>query len=242
ERNAADVLGWKFGAIIDYDIGGDTADIDRDISTAWSYGGGGAGDVVWGIIKIPFGCGDATGQNYNFEPMKNVRALDADLNLWDDQYWDKAYGYMCLPPGQSTDPNPSLGGDQEFHATITEHDFVEGAKTYEFAVAHFMKDGLTDPMVSDEFGHIARIANQWCGFGRGDVDGIGGINLADIVWLNNFVNVDPLTHPGPIPFMHLGDVDGIPGIPPGVPDFLDVEFMINFYFHDGGCPIEDWTF
>ena len=222
ERNDAEVLGWKFGAIIDYDIGSDTADIDRDVSTAWAYTLGGGGDVVWGVIKLPFGCGEADGENYNFEPMKNVVAIDAGQALWGDFFWDSAYHYMTLDPGAyGHSITGSLADDQEFFCTITENDF-EGLETYVFAVAHFAMHGVTDPTVSDEFGHIALLANKWCGFGRGDVNDDGAINLADLVWLNNYVHVDG---PGPIPFMHCGDVDGTPGVDAG-----DVTFMIDFYF------------
>jgi hypothetical protein len=234
ERNNEDVPNWKFGAIVDYDIGGDTADIDRNISTAWSYGLTGGAGTVWGFTKLPFGCGDAAGQLYNFEPMKNVYAINADMALWDDLFWDSAYYYMTLDTGAHGHPFVATGGDQEFFCTIAENDFT-GESEFEFGVAQFALHGLTDVTVSDEFAWLPVLVNQWVGFDRGNVNGDAKIDFADVVYLNNYINVTG--SPGPAPFKHCGDVNNDTFVDAG-----DLAYMIDFYFGTGPCPVSGWTF
>lgn len=231
ERNGDSIPDWKFGAIIDYDIGTDTADIDRSISTAWAYTAGGAGDIAWGQVKLPFGCGYNPGTT--FEPLKNVYAINADQALWGDFFWDSAYYYMTLPPGAYGHSNVSGGGDQEYFATYAEHDFG-GNETFTIGVVNFGFDGLTDVADGATYAGMANFVNQFAGFGRGDVNNDGAINLADIMYLNNYV---VFSGPGPIPFLHLGDVNN-----DGLTDAADVTYLLDFYFVDGECPVGDWMF
>jgi len=230
ERNGAAVNNWKFGSMIDYDIGSDTASIARSISTAWSCTRGkpATGNAM-GQIKIPFGgCGDS--------PMKNVKALDAKAAQFattaanhGSAYWDSAYYYMNLPAGgYSHVPLIVSASDQEFHATIAEHNFT-GNETITFAVANFEKLAIANPWDSTNFSAMARLVNKWMGFGRGDVNNDGTINLADIVYLADGVAG---SGPGAIPFASMGDVDGNDLI-----DGADITYLVNYYFNHGSCPV-----
>ncbi len=230
ERNGAAVNGWKFGSMIDYDIGSDTASIARSISTAWSCTRGkpATGNAM-GQIKIPFGgCGDS--------PMKNVKALDAKSAQFattaanhGSAYWDSAFYYMNLPAGgYSHVPLIVSASDQEYHATIAEHNFTPNGSVT-FAVANFDLIGIANPWDSTNFSGLARLVNKWLGFGRGDVNNDGTINLADIVYLADRVYG---TGPGAIPFEIMGDVSGNDVI-----DGADVTYLVNYYFNHGACPV-----
>ena len=80
---------------------------------------------------------------------------------------------------------------------------------------------------------LADLINKWSGFGRGDVNNDGGINLADIIYLAGTVNGGP----GSVPFEHLSDVNADSAI-----DVADVNYLIDYYFNCGPCPMGDFIF
>ncbi len=236
ERNGDSVTGWKFGATMDYDVGGDIAAWDPEGSAAW-VSSGSTGDVAWGMMKLPFGCGcnEATGNNnpnVDYDPLINSVQMYGYGAWWGDIYLgDTAWKYLNMPPGVYSQ-DPSVGGDEEAHFTICAHDFA-GGDTYEFAVVQFGLHGITGGS-SAEIVALGKLANKWIGFGRSDVNNDGETDLADIMHLACFVNG---MGPGPIPFMHLGDVDC-----DGDVDMDDVLYLIEWYFDDGPCPCGDWCF
>ncbi len=224
ERNGQDVPDWFVGEYIDYDIGsGDTIAIDRSNSVAYAYTAGAPG--VWGAVKVPFGCG--------YEPLLNVKGLIGSAALWDwNAYFDSAYIYLSNAPGHYS--QNTSAGDFEAHFTYAGHDFGPN-ETYTFGVAHFGLTSVTGtPATPAEVAELAQFVNKWAGFGRGDVNNDGVINLADITYLASYV-IDDATNPGPIPFKHLGDVNA-----DGTIDAADVAYLIQFYFECGACPLGDW--
>jgi hypothetical protein len=233
ERNGNDVLDWKFGATMDYDVGGDNTGYAADISTVWNYGEG--TDASWGMIKVPFGCGmlpDGAGYTTTFDPAKNARRLFGYGAWWNDIYLDSAYAFMSAPQGNSSQ-DPALGGDEEAHFTLVEHDFA-GNETFTFAIANFGKHGLADPTDPAEYAATAKLVNKWAGFGRGDVNNDDVVDLRDLVYLKNYVYG---FGPGPVPFMHLGDVNV-----DGAVDQGDITYLFDWYFNGGDCPMGDWCF
>lgn len=89
--------------------------------------------------------------------------------------------------------------------------------------------------INDEaaFADLAVLVNQFCGFSRGDINGDGGIDLADVVALNHMLNGGN----GPL-FEHLADVNDDGNI-----DVADVMYLANYYF-DCTCtkppPVGAW--
>jgi hypothetical protein len=226
-RNATPVTGWGMGAFVDYDITNDRTTLDREGSVAYQSSGY-VGDTQWGMMKFPFGCG--SNANVDFVPM--INAVSGHGNgMWygDMAYLDSAYNWLMRPAGLY---EQAINSDEEFACTFATHNFA-GNETYELAIAQFGLHG-TDG-TSAEAVALAKFTNKWLGFGRGDVNNDGAIDLADIIYLANSVNGNG---PGPIPFQHLGDVDGLGGLP----DMADVLYLIEWYFGAGDCPIGDWCF
>jgi hypothetical protein len=225
ERNGRDVPGWYMGEFWDCDLVNDHVAIDRSISTAWVYNDATA-DAVFGQIKIPFGCGEEPIIN-TFETWGNSAAFHGFYD-W-SQYWDTCYTMLSSPPGAYYFvPN----GDEEAHMTFASHDFTPN-ETYKIGIAHFALYNLTDASTSSEFAWLPVLVNKWAGFGRGDVNDDGAVNLADIIYLAGTVNGGP----GAIPFQHLSDVNADNAI-----DMLDVDYLIDYYFNCGPCPVGDFAF
>ncbi len=230
-RNATNVDDWYIGQITDFDVGGDSARWDQSISAAWSINPG--GDAAWGSIKIPFGCGTVgAGQDFDYNPMYSIKGLNGASALFDiDAYFDSAYIYLSTPgylPHQ-----PSNVSDGELHVTYAGHNFTANS-TYSLGVANFgITGGLADNASGAELAPMANLVNQWAGFGRGDVNNDGSINLADIIYLAGTVNGGN----GAIPFAHLSDVNA-----DGAIDAGDINYLVDYYFNCGPCPMGDWMF
>jgi len=235
ERNNRAVPGWKFGFWGDFDTyvnspgtDADTAQIDNAHSVAWSTVRSGAGSA-WGMIKLPFGCG--------YAPLKNARLLDSDNSMYAAStggYLDSFYVYASRPAGLAGMPGAASARDQSLHVTITERDIAASEK-FTFAVAQFGLHNLASTFGAvPEIQDLANLANKWVGFGRGDVNDDDAVNLSDIMTLADIVGGSV---PGAIPFEHLADVDADGDI-----DNVDLDYLINYYFGCGPCPLGDWQF
>ena len=225
ERNGNEVPNWYFGEFWDCDLVNDLVAIDRDISTAWVYNSVTLSEA-FGQVKIPFGCGE--------EPLINTFLTwgnsDTDHGFWDwQQFWDTCYTMLSSPPGAY---NFTPNGDEEAVVSFMGHDFAPN-ETIEVGIAHFGLYGMTDASSSAEIAPLAHMANKWSGFGRGDVNNDNAINLADIIYLAGTVNGGP----GAVPFQHLSDVNA-----DGAIDGLDVDYLIDYYFNCGACPMGEFIF
>jgi len=228
ERNGNAVDGWYLSHFFDCDNGSDTIQYNGTYSVAWTLDGGAAQAI--GNVKIPFGCG--------YTPIVNIwgtYGVSGSHGFWDwTQYWDTAYWYCTQGYGAKTEATGMHGGDEEAHVTLDQHNFAPN-ETYTVGIATFELFGLTNSLDANnpDIIALAKIANQWAGFGRGDVNNDGAINLADIIYLAGTVNGGP----GAIPFQHLADVNADGNI-----DVVDVDFLIDYYFNCGPCPTGDWIF
>jgi hypothetical protein len=241
ERNGDTVPDWKFAGNVDYDIspvlggGPDTAVLDQSSSAVWTTSAANASSVhfAFGMVKIPFGCG--------YAPIKNAMSIDANQGHWNstdgrgDPYWDSAYFYMSLASGTERSHVMQGSADQQWHATLVEHDFLPN-ETFTFGSVNFgLISGVTNPSApggGGEISALANLANKWAGFGRGDVNDDNAINLGDIMTLAAIVNG---SIPGAIPFEHLGDVDTDNDV-----DNADLQYLIDYYFQCGPCPLGAW--
>ncbi len=235
-RNGQQLDNWKFGVGIDYDIvNPDTCGIDRTISTVFTYGAdANLGAKVWGMVKLPFG-GGCAGEEYT--PLKNTKALDRAQSMTSSSaggtargngFVDSSYFWMSQPIGGSSQGSMHSADDQDVFATFVEKSFAAGGDSIMFAIAHFamVVDGPTN---SANYAPLATLLNKWVGYGRGDINNDGIVNLADIIALADNVAG---SGPGAIPFAHLGDVNNDGSI-----NSADVTYLVNYYFHYGPCPV-----
>ena len=128
--------------------------------------------------------------------------------------------------------------DSKGFNTICTHSFAaagdaEGGDTYSFGVANFLLTGLTAAHSGGEIAPLAHRINKWAGFGRGDLNDDNVINLIDVMYLSNILAGGA----GAVPFEHLADVNA-----DGAINTADMEYMIEYYFNCGVCPMGDWMF
>jgi len=231
------------GMIADWDVddyGENISDYNEEFSVGWIFDPTTAPypDYGGGVIKIPFGPGYTS----------LINTVDATTGWWSGQEpgFDSIYVWMSRPSTQFMNYAPFPVDDKRMWNTIVELNLPEWAYTGDeedpappeafdtYGYAFFGKFTGHDASALDNYSDMATLVNKFCGFGRGDVDNDGAINLVDIVYLNNFMfGSTPL---GPVPFMHLGDVDGIGGV-----QIADITYLIDWYFNGGPAPVGEWA-
>jgi len=228
------------GVYTDYDIG----DYNRNrgaynatYSLAWMYDRL-VDEEGWGYVKIPFGLG--------YEPMKNSISTTYAAFLQDPEpNFDSLHVWMSTRTGLF-EMSGNTDADRRLFATMGSLDLPAWGWTPSTPADHIPADGIaeigvvqfgymdlttmTDPM---EYAPMALLVNKFCGFGRGDVNNDGNMNLIDIVYLNafKFGGGD-----GPKPFEHLGDVNGDSDV-----NVLDILYLIDWYFQGGPAPVGEWA-
>jgi len=234
ERNGNAVPGWKMAAFVDYDIGSDSASINRAISAAWAHTSPApASGSAWGFIKVPYNTCDPT--DLAAVPLKNVVAMERiqsfqgnDPAARNNALLDSIYVFASRVPGAYAQGSPvSSYDDQDFFVTLDEHDFT-ASEMHTLVVAHFGLNGVTNPGSAATVAPVARILNEMFGYGRGDVNNDGVINIADIVKIAAI----PSGGPGAIPFAHLADVNTDNAI-----NAADATYLVSYYFQYGPCPL-----
>ncbi len=235
-RNSVPITDLYLTAIMDWDVSPslatNVAGYDAAHSLSYFYDCG-AKTSGWGFVKIPFGCG--------YSPLICSQTNSSGQSIFNDtDLWlDSLYRWASTRTGlwHQTGTAPCLADPTDRNQFINlQKSTVPATDTAVYAYAFFGLTGITNADQASAYFGIANIANQFCGFGRGDVNNDGAINLADIIALAWYV-ADPVNHPGPYPFRHLGDVNN-----DGVITDLDVTYMINFYFNFGACPVNGWVF
>ncbi|MEZ5360136.1 MAG: dockerin type I domain-containing protein [Candidatus Zixiibacteriota bacterium] len=221
----------------DYDNGYDWEQFyflaDYDVAWGGACGGGfETGTNVWGAGTI----------GHDMRGVRTLRAdmCDGDLKHDSAYYWmanelGATYQPLLGPPPTCFDPasDDNVGDRQAFYSfsgftfgpgeTITTGYYIFGYS----AIA-----GGLDTHDTASIAQTALNAQQFAGFGRGDLNGDGVINLADVVYLYNYVNGTAL---GP-KFLHLADVDAS-----GTVDLGDVLYLANYCFCAGPAPVGEWT-
>jgi len=237
------------GSVTDWDVDdfySNDARANEEYSIEWTvdknslaFGGG--------YAKIPFGEG--------YDPLIGV--VDATTDWYGDWLYDSCYIWMAHPRAYNYSPFGETDGtgagnpvnDRRTWASHVRFDYpawdyvddespVPDSAFQEYAYVFFGK--FVDPGTAGDvanFAPISVLANKLCGFGRGDVNDDGAINLVDVVYLSTYVfRPQDAGYFGPKPFLHLGDVDI-----DGDVDVDDVTYMVNWYFYEGPAPQSDWN-
>jgi hypothetical protein len=234
---------WRIGEHIDYDLGGDTIlhyPNFSPYSACVVVGTGTRTTGLYGTMKLPYG-GGCNSEVYptlrNAISMDGNQSMNSNTSARGNLYFDSVYSYMGRPTGSySQGSMVGAAGDQRSHDSWLTHDFPNNLDTLQFAIAHFGHHTIADPRIPASFvAPLSKMLNQWVGMDRGDVNNDNAINLADIVFLADYVaygSTAAAAHPGPIPFVHVGDVN--------VDTFVnaaDVTYLVDYYFFYGPCPM-----
>jgi hypothetical protein len=210
------VAKWK-----DWDVSsggtGDVADFNQPYQSMWMYPDA-APDTVFGETEVPHVVGDVPMTGY---------VLSQAARVYDGQYVDSLYYWLgALGWGQDEAGTPE---DRSFfiaeEITIPAHSmavkqFIEWAhngaigaggdanwKTYLYCMLHFL------------------------GYYRGDVDANGKYNVADVIYMINYLFK---SGPKPIEFTDQMDVDNNHN-----PNVADVIYTINYLFKGGPPAIDE---
>jgi len=234
-RNATPLNNIYLAAYNDMDLSSNTNDILKfDAAHSIAYGWScnvPTNTAVYGMGKIPF----------DTDPMIMTKAIDANQAFWhaDNVALDSMYLWSSTLTGETWQAginnnagcSPTSAGDRAQYYTFFHHNFV-GNETYStgsYMFGYNSEDGTNATTWAD----LAILVNQFCGFGRGDINGDNLVNLADVVALLNYANA---TGNGP-KFKHLADVNNSGG----APDVADVIYLANYWFCSGPAPVGDWA-
>ena len=235
-RNGVPIPDFYMGMMMDYDVKPNNKNqitgYDKAHSVAYVYDCG-TPTTGWGAVKVPFGC--------RYESMLMAKTVEARPGgPWNDSAWwlDSVYlSWMKVQRGLTHQPNtyPCIPSTTDRDAWFTyEGATIPASGSITFGFGQFGLVGITNANDAASYFGLANTINMWCGFGRGDVNNDGKIDLVDIAYLKNYVFG---IGNGPYPFKHLGDVDASGG----APNAADVTFLMNYYFNFGECPRGAWT-
>jgi hypothetical protein len=227
----APINGLYYGVFTDWDIESGNNLHDGSIENGYVYGWDPAATSVYGHIGLPrkgsYFCDGA-----KTDPMYNAR-----INYNPDEIYppadytpDSLYSWInSNPEGALTfaaNAAPSdAADDQSYEIAFGKVDL--GATPHSFGFALF---GLPNAVGSADYevNELSKFINKYAGFGRGDVNNDGVIDLKDLVYLSEYTAG---VGPGPVPFMHLGDLNC-----DGNVDALDAQYFGNYFFYYGPPP------
>jgi hypothetical protein len=145
-------------------------------------------------------------------------------------FMDKVIG--CGPADVCYDAAAAPGsavGDRSEIMTAGTHSF--GAE--ETVQGAFVVFGFPGGATVGEITDLMMFANKWAGYGRGDVNDDGVIDLLDLVHLISYANAGDAGPCGAIcPFTYLGDINC-----DDVVDGADAQAMYDFFFNGGTPPM-----
>ncbi len=203
-------------------------------------------DVAWGGACDGF---DGVGLEENTNiwgagtigiDMLGVRTLEADFLSNTNWHTDSTAIWSQIPGASLQSPADACAesqhSDRQAYYSFAELDF-SADETMTFGYYIF---GYSGPATGNNYNTFdtsliistAVAAQQFAGFGRGDINDDGTVNLADVVALWNFVNG---TGNGPL-FQHLADVNADDNV-----DIADVQYLADWWFGIGPAPMGVWV-
>jgi|GEM_PF-2676202 len=243
-RNAdRSIAGLYYGSLIDWDVttngATDTLTGDADQGYIYNYGTGKA----YGQIGLP-SKGSYWPDGTPTDPMYNGRLMHSADNIYPNQQFDSLYDWVAKYAEGSMTKKPPVdlsAGDKAYEvafgkSTLGPNGSLTDRHTFGFATFG-IGSGFTGPT---QVNGLRNFVNKFAGFGRGDINNDGVINLLDIVLLSRWIHVPAIPGAkGPVPFIHLGNVNGSID---GLVDAADVLYLVNYYFHGGPPPQSTFVF
>ncbi|MCX6832894.1 MAG: PQQ-binding-like beta-propeller repeat protein [candidate division Zixibacteria bacterium] len=229
-RNATDITGLYYGSFIDWDVSA-ADDGDGDVDKGWIYQFGPTGDV-YGQIGLP-SKGSHWPDGTATDPMYNGQILHSIDTYWKNEQFDSLYNWVDLYPEAVTKLAPVEDGTDYATEVAFGKTTLHAYDTTSFGYALF---GMLGTWSQPDLENLRNFANKFAGFGRGDVNDDGVIDLLDLVILQQYVAA-PLVKPGPFPFKHLGDLDN-----DGDVDLADVTYFGDYFFTYGPPPKSAFVF
>jgi hypothetical protein len=108
---------------------------------------------------------------------------------------------------------------------------VPGLQTIQGAfVVFYYPGGVTE----DELGEMMNFANKFAGYGRGDINNDGNIDLRDLCYFIRYISGNG---PPVCPFEYTADVNLDDNV-----DLLDFQYMYNYMFNGGPYPLSKLRF
>jgi hypothetical protein len=220
-NNTATPITVRVAKLKDWDISAsgasDLADTNQKYQSIWMYNAN-APDTVFGETEVPHVVGDI--------PMTGYGLSQAD-RVYDGQYVDSLYDWMGTL-GWGVD-NPTTPQDKSIfiaeEITIPAHSMV---------IKEFLEWGYIGPIAAG--GDNAWKTNLYCilhfaGYYRGDVNVDGKYNVADVIYMINYLFK---SGPKPIEFVDQMDVDSN-----HLSNVADVIYSINYLFKGGPPAIDE---
>jgi hypothetical protein len=234
--NPVDDLYW--GTYADWDMPGDAAGYeqvygDLGASAIWQYNEVSGETAGFGTLpmKGSFLCptGDPSMGMYNAYGLNNPDDVYSPAEL-PRTFMDKVTA--CGPASVCYSANAAPGSapdDRSEIMTSGMHSFGP-EETVSGAIVVF---GYTSSQTVGDITDMMMFANKWAGYGRGDVNDDGVIDLLDLVHLISYANGGDAGPCGAIcPFTYLGDINC-----DDVIDGLDAQYMYDFFFNGGTPPM-----
>jgi hypothetical protein len=228
-EGVAPVLGLEKALFFDYDVGGNAAMVDWDQQHAsmWMWDAV-APDTVFGLTEVPAVKGIA--------PPVGWGILNPG-RIYDGQYVDSMKYYMEADPatgitGWGTDPF-GAGDDMSLLMADGPFDLVPEVPH----INKYIKWGYNAAIATGgdaAWRHYMYSILQTLGYYRGDVNKDGKFDVADIIYMVNFLFKGG---PMPVEFKDQGNVNNDTKT-----DVADVIYMVNNRFKGGPYPIDSERF
>jgi hypothetical protein len=232
-RNAAPVADLYWGMFADFDMPGDAGGYEQgegNVAAAAVYQFNSVSNEQAGYGSLPLAGSSLDG----------VTLTPGLYNGYIISNPDEVYSPAILPQtfmptisgvAQGTigcHPNACPGMPEDDRGMI----LTAAKKTFagnEVAEGAFVVFGFPTGSTSAELEDLMGFANKWAGYGRGDLNNDGVIDLLDMCFLVRFITGNG---PAPCPFVYLADVNV-----DGVVDGGDATYMYNYLFNNGPLPM-----
>jgi len=231
-RNATPVDGLYWGIYSDLDMPGDAAGYEQvlgnvDLGVAYQYNE--VDGQLAGFGTLPLAGSSLNGLTTT-PGVFNTYGCNNPDQVYTGDLPALFYGLVddCGEGNECYHPNAAPGNVPDDRSLIMTSGLADvpgnGSVNGAYVLFNFPA-GATET----EIGDMMEFANKFAGYGRGDVNNDGEIDLEDVCYLAAYVGCGGNC---PTPFVYLGDVNNDTNV-----DTDDVTYLYNFFFNGGPLPL-----